>query len=120
MVVPLVVPSVRTGSPVVTALAEVELVPFWYVLDRAQPLRRLDRGLQVVDGQVEMHLLGNGGAGPGRRSMGRDPLRRQPGRIRAHHVRIGGDALTGATQQGAVEVGQLDWIGYKIVFVGGS
>jgi hypothetical protein len=29
MVVPLVVPSTRTGSPVVIALAEVEFVPFW-------------------------------------------------------------------------------------------
>jgi hypothetical protein len=28
MVVPLVVPSTRTGTPVVMALAEVELVPF--------------------------------------------------------------------------------------------
>jgi hypothetical protein len=32
MVVPLVVPRTRTGSPVVTELAEVELVPFWYVV----------------------------------------------------------------------------------------
>jgi hypothetical protein len=32
MVVPLVVPRTRTGSPVVTALAEVGLVPFWYVV----------------------------------------------------------------------------------------
>jgi len=32
MVVPLVVPSTRTLSPVVMALAEVELVPFWYVV----------------------------------------------------------------------------------------
>jgi hypothetical protein len=31
MVVPLTVPSTRTGSPVVMALAEVEL-PFWYVV----------------------------------------------------------------------------------------
>jgi hypothetical protein len=30
MVVPLVVPSTRTLSPFVTALAEVELVPFSY------------------------------------------------------------------------------------------
>jgi hypothetical protein len=29
IVVPLVVPSARTGSPVAMALAEVELVPFW-------------------------------------------------------------------------------------------
>jgi hypothetical protein len=29
MVVELTVPSTRTGSPVVMALAEVELVPFW-------------------------------------------------------------------------------------------
>ena len=35
MVVPLVVPSTRTGSPVVMALAEVELVPFWYVVEDA-------------------------------------------------------------------------------------
>jgi hypothetical protein len=35
MVVPLVVPSTRTGSPVVTALAEVELVPFRYVVEDA-------------------------------------------------------------------------------------
>jgi hypothetical protein len=33
MVVPLVVPSTRTSSPVVTALAEIELVPFWYVVE---------------------------------------------------------------------------------------
>ena len=33
MVVPLTVPSTRTGSPVVMALAEVELVPFWYVVE---------------------------------------------------------------------------------------
>jgi hypothetical protein len=32
MVVPLVVPSTRTGWPVVTALAEAELVPFRYVV----------------------------------------------------------------------------------------
>jgi hypothetical protein len=32
MVVPLTVPSTRTGSPAVMALAEVELVPFWYVV----------------------------------------------------------------------------------------
>jgi hypothetical protein len=31
--VPLVVPSTRTGLPVVTALAEVELVPFRYVVE---------------------------------------------------------------------------------------
>ena len=38
MVVPLVVltvPSTRTLSPVVMALAEVELVPFWYVVEEA-------------------------------------------------------------------------------------
>jgi hypothetical protein len=35
MVVPLVVPSTRTGLPVVTALAEVELVPFRYVVEDA-------------------------------------------------------------------------------------
>jgi hypothetical protein len=35
MVVPLVVPSTRTRSPVVMALAEVELVPFWYVVEDA-------------------------------------------------------------------------------------
>jgi hypothetical protein len=29
MVVPLVVPRTRTGWPVVMALAELELVPFW-------------------------------------------------------------------------------------------
>jgi len=36
MVVPLVVltvPSTRTLSPLVMALAKVELVPFWYVED---------------------------------------------------------------------------------------
>jgi hypothetical protein len=32
MVVPLVVPSTRTLWPFVIALAEVELVPFWYVV----------------------------------------------------------------------------------------
>jgi hypothetical protein len=35
MVVPLVVPSTRTCSPVVMALAEVGLVPFWYVVEDA-------------------------------------------------------------------------------------
>jgi hypothetical protein len=35
MVVPLVVPSTRTGSPLVMAFAEVELVPFWYVVEAA-------------------------------------------------------------------------------------
>jgi hypothetical protein len=33
MVVPLVVPSTRTVSPGVMALAEVELVAFWYVVE---------------------------------------------------------------------------------------
>jgi hypothetical protein len=32
MVVPLTVPSTRTGSLVVMALAEDELVPFWYAV----------------------------------------------------------------------------------------
>jgi hypothetical protein len=32
MVVPLTVPSTRTDAPAVTALAEAELVPFWYVV----------------------------------------------------------------------------------------
>jgi hypothetical protein len=31
-VVPLVVPSTRTGSPVVTAAADVEVEPLWYVV----------------------------------------------------------------------------------------
>jgi hypothetical protein len=35
MVVPFVVPSTRTGTPVVTALAEAALVPFRYVVDDA-------------------------------------------------------------------------------------
>ena len=35
MVTPLVVPSTSTGSPVVMALADVELVPFWYVVEEA-------------------------------------------------------------------------------------
>ena len=35
IVVPLVVPSARTSSPVVMAFAEVELVPFMYVVDDA-------------------------------------------------------------------------------------
>jgi len=35
MVVELVVPSTRTGSPVVMALAEAGLVPFWYVVEDA-------------------------------------------------------------------------------------
>jgi hypothetical protein len=35
MVVPDVVPSTRTGLPCVTALAEVELVPFRYVVEDA-------------------------------------------------------------------------------------
>jgi hypothetical protein len=33
MVVPLVVPSTRTGSPAVMAPAEVGVVPFWYVVE---------------------------------------------------------------------------------------
>jgi hypothetical protein len=32
MVVPLVIPSTRTVAPDVIALAELELVPFWYVV----------------------------------------------------------------------------------------
>jgi hypothetical protein len=35
MVVPLVVPSTRTLSPFVTALAELELVPFRYFVEGA-------------------------------------------------------------------------------------
>jgi hypothetical protein len=35
MVVPLVVPRTRTLSPVVMALAEAGLVPFWYVVEGA-------------------------------------------------------------------------------------
>jgi hypothetical protein len=35
MVVPLVVPSTRTGLHVVMALAEAGLVPFWYVVEDA-------------------------------------------------------------------------------------
>jgi hypothetical protein len=35
IVVPLVVPRTRTLSPVVTALAEAELVPFSYVVEDA-------------------------------------------------------------------------------------
>lgn len=35
MVAPLVVPSTRTLSPAVIALADVELVPVWYVVDDA-------------------------------------------------------------------------------------
>jgi hypothetical protein len=35
MVVPLVVPRTRTGTPVVTALAAAELVPFVYVVEAA-------------------------------------------------------------------------------------
>jgi hypothetical protein len=38
MVVPLVVPSTRTLSPVVMALAEVELVPCWYVVEDASSM----------------------------------------------------------------------------------
>jgi hypothetical protein len=35
MVVPLVVPRTRTGAPFPMALAEVELVPFRYVVEDA-------------------------------------------------------------------------------------
>jgi hypothetical protein len=35
IVVPLVVPNTRTASPAAMAPAEVELVPFWYVVDGA-------------------------------------------------------------------------------------
>jgi len=35
MVVPLVVPRTRTGVPVVMALAEAGLFPFWYVVEDA-------------------------------------------------------------------------------------
>jgi hypothetical protein len=35
MVVALVVPSTRTGSPLVTPLAEVEVVPFRYVVEES-------------------------------------------------------------------------------------
>ena len=37
IVVPLVVPSTRTGSPVVMALTEAGLVPLWYVVEDASP-----------------------------------------------------------------------------------
>jgi len=37
MVVELTVPSTRTGSPVVMALAEAEAVPFAYVVEDASP-----------------------------------------------------------------------------------
>jgi hypothetical protein len=33
IVVPSVVPSTRTGLPAVTALAEAEVVPFWYFVE---------------------------------------------------------------------------------------
>src|SRR5258708_4478823 len=55
MVVPLVVltvPSTRTLSPFVMALAEVELVPFWYVVGEASsrvPFCPAD----VVNGKLE-------------------------------------------------------------------
>jgi hypothetical protein len=35
MVVPLVVPSTRTGEPDVTALTEAGAVPCWYVVEAA-------------------------------------------------------------------------------------
>jgi hypothetical protein len=35
MVVPLVVPSTRTGAPIVMVLAETGLIPFWYVVEDA-------------------------------------------------------------------------------------
>jgi hypothetical protein len=35
MVVPLVVPSTSTLAPLVMALAELELVPFWYAVEDA-------------------------------------------------------------------------------------
>jgi hypothetical protein len=35
IVVPSIVPRTRTVSPVVTALTEVEVVPFWYVVEDA-------------------------------------------------------------------------------------
>jgi hypothetical protein len=35
MVVPLVVPRTRTGSPFVMAVAEIEVVPLWYFVDDA-------------------------------------------------------------------------------------
>ncbi|HMJ34173.1 MAG TPA: hypothetical protein VK501_09655 [Baekduia sp.] len=35
MVVPLTVPTTRTGAPFVMALAELELVPFRYVVEDA-------------------------------------------------------------------------------------
>jgi len=38
IVVPLVVPSTRTGWPTVTALAAAELVPFWYVVEDASSM----------------------------------------------------------------------------------
>jgi hypothetical protein len=38
MIVPLVVPSTRTGSPPVTALAELELVPLLYVVADASSM----------------------------------------------------------------------------------
>jgi hypothetical protein len=35
MVVPLVLPSTRTLAPFLTALAELELLPFWYFVEDA-------------------------------------------------------------------------------------
>jgi hypothetical protein len=35
IVVPLVVPSTRTVSPFLIALAEIELVPWWYFVEDA-------------------------------------------------------------------------------------
>jgi hypothetical protein len=35
IVVPLIVPSTRTSSPIAMALADVELAPFWYVVEDA-------------------------------------------------------------------------------------
>ncbi|WP_265737804.1 hypothetical protein [Actinacidiphila oryziradicis] len=35
MIALLVHPSTRTGSPLAMALAEAELVPFWYVVEDA-------------------------------------------------------------------------------------
>jgi hypothetical protein len=54
MVVPLVVPNARTGSPAAMALAGAELVPFWYVVEGASlTVTFWPAGVEIVKPDVD-------------------------------------------------------------------
>jgi hypothetical protein len=57
IVVPSVVPRTRTGAPVVTAVGEVELVPFWYVVeDASSTVTFCPADVVIVKPEVDMLL----------------------------------------------------------------